>query len=210
MTRTPTLTRDRGKTWTAAKGLPEGCRAVPDRVDANAFYAMDFASAALYTSSDGGATFAKTESSGLPSDLKADGPTWDAAPWPLQATLGKRGDLWLISRHGLFHSAHAGRTFAKVEGNGVKVEMLSFGNAPAGSDYPALFAVGTHNKIKAIWRSDDIGKSWLRVNDDQHQYGTRFRCIAGELRVFGRVYVGTDGRGILYGEPAPASAAQAR
>jgi photosystem II stability/assembly factor-like uncharacterized protein len=55
--------------------------------------------------------------------------------------------------------------------------------------------------LKAIWRSDDDGATWIRVNDDQHQYGLRFRCIAGDPRVFGRVYVGTDGRGILYGEP---------
>jgi hypothetical protein len=41
------------------------------------------------------------------------------------------------------------------------------------------------------------------VNDDQHQYGTRFRCLAGDPGVFGRVYVGTDGRGIVMGEPTP-------
>jgi len=33
-------------------------------------------------------------------------------------------------------------------------------------------------------------------------FTTLFRCIAGDPRVFGRVYVGTDGRGILVGEPA--------
>ena len=60
--------------------------------------------------------------------------------------------------------------------------MLSFGKAPPASDYPALFAIGTTETLKAIWRSDDAGKSWLRVNDDQHQWGTRFRCIAGDPR----------------------------
>ena len=83
------------------------------------------------------------------------------------------------------------------------MEVLSFGKPPRGSDYPALFAVGTNDRHKAIWRSDDAGRSWLRVNDEAHQYGTRFRCLAGDPRVFGRVYVGTDGRGIVYGEPAP-------
>ena len=46
------------------------------------------------------------------------------------------------------------------------------------------------------------------MNDDRHQYGTRFRCLAGDPRIFGRVYVGTDGRGILYGEPVPQSSAK--
>ena len=56
------------------------------------------------------------------------------------------------------------------------------------------------NGVKAIWRSDDAGVRWIRINDDQHQYGTRFRCISGDPRIFGRVYVGTDGRGILYAD----------
>jgi hypothetical protein len=55
--------------------------------------------------------------------------------------------------------------------------------------------------IKAIWRSDDMAMTWVRANDDQHQYGTRFRCIAGDPRIFGRVYIGTDGRGAFYGQP---------
>ena len=84
----------------------------------------------------------------------------------------------------------------------MRVDALSFGKAPEGIDYPALFAIGSKDALKGIWRSDDAGASWLRVNDDRHQYGTRFRCISGDPRVFGRVYVGTDGRGILYGDRA--------
>jgi xyloglucan-specific exo-beta-1,4-glucanase len=44
--------------------------------------------------------------------------------------------------------------------------------------------------------------TWLRLNDDQHEYGRRYRVIAGDPRIFGRVYVGTDGRGIVYGDIA--------
>jgi hypothetical protein len=35
------------------------------------------------------------------------------------------------------------------------VEGLNFGKAPQGSADPALFAIGTMNGLKAIWRSDD-------------------------------------------------------
>jgi hypothetical protein len=88
--------------------------------------------------------------------------------------------------------------------------MLSFGKTPPAKDYPALFAIGTREKLKAIWRSDDAGATWIRINDDQHQWGTRFRCIAGDPRIFGRVYVGTDGRGIRYGDPVGAAAVTAQ
>jgi hypothetical protein len=141
----------------------------------------------------------------LPPNLKQDEPTWHEAPWPLVATLDRAGDLWLVSKSGLFHSTDAGVSFTKRDGNGVSVEMLSFGKPSAGRDYPALFAIGTQGTQRAVWRSDDAGESWIRVNDDAHQWGTRFRCIAGDPRIFGRVYVGTDGRGILYGEPIKAS-----
>ncbi|WP_262423414.1 hypothetical protein [Brevundimonas denitrificans] len=52
-----------------------------------------------------------------------------------------------------------------------------------------------------VYRSDDAGRSWLRVNDDRHEYGRRYRAVAGDPRIPGRVYVATDGRGVVYGEP---------
>jgi photosystem II stability/assembly factor-like uncharacterized protein len=207
MTRpTPQLTRDRGGSWTAIEGLPANARIVTDRQDADRFYALDFTTGRLFTSTDGGRSFVAFAPQGLPADTKRDEPTWHEAAWPLMATTGRAGDLWFVSKMGLYHSSDGGRTFARAAGDSVAVDVLGFGKRPDGKDYPALFAIGTRGNLKAIWRSDDAGETWLRVNDDQHQYGTRFRCIAGDPRVFGRVYVGTDGRGILYGEPAPTPA----
>jgi hypothetical protein len=45
----------------------------------------------------------------------------------------------------------------------------------------------------------------VRINDDQHQYGSTNAAITGDPRVFGRVYVSTNGRGIIYGEPSGVS-----
>lgn len=199
-TRAPIISRDQGKTWTAASGLPAGAHAISDRMSPQIFYALDFKTGKFYTSNDGGATFASSDPTGLPADLSSAAPTSPEAAWPLMATFGKPGDLWLVAGGDLFHSADAGKTFAKIPTD-LRAEELSFGKAPAGSDYPALFAIGTLGNLKAIWRSDDAGHNWARINDDQHQYGTRFRCISGDPRVFGRVYIGTDGRGILYADP---------
>jgi photosystem II stability/assembly factor-like uncharacterized protein len=201
MTPTPVFTRDHGQTWAKVTGLPDGTHPVSDRTDGSIFYALNFRSGKLFTSDDRGATFQATETTGLPTDMRADEPTWREAPWPLRATLGQTGDLWFVSKSGLFHSTDGGRHFVQVQSS-LHVDMLSFGKAPSGKTYPALFAVGAMGTLHAIWRSADAGQSWLRVNDDQHQYGTRFRCIAGDPRIFGRVYLGTDGRGALYGEPA--------
>jgi xyloglucan-specific exo-beta-1,4-glucanase len=86
----------------------------------------------------------------------------------------------------------------------VHVDVLTFGKSPPGRHYPALFAIGERGDLRAIWRSDDVGAAWVRVNDPEREYGRRFRSIAGDPRVFGRVYVGTGGRGIVYGEPSSA------
>jgi hypothetical protein len=37
------------------------------------------------------------------------------------------------------------------------------------------------------------------MNDPQHQYGNT-TLIIGDARVFGRIYMGTNGRGIIYGD----------
>jgi photosystem II stability/assembly factor-like uncharacterized protein len=200
MTNPPQLTRDRGKTWIPIQGLPQRGRPVADRVNPSVFYALDFSNGTMLTSTDGGATFTSSATTGLPADISRDQPTWREAAWPLHATPDQQENLWFVSREGLFHSSDGGKTFSKSTSD-VLPYALSFGKAPQGKDYPALFALGRRGDLNAIWRSDDRGASWIRVNDDQHQWGTRFRCIAGDPRIFGRVYVGTDGRGILYGEP---------
>jgi photosystem II stability/assembly factor-like uncharacterized protein len=200
MTPIPVITRDRGASWTTVRGLFDDARPVADRVDPSAFYALNFDDGRLFTSSDSGSTFHVANADGLPSDISGDAPTWREGPWPLMATPGKPHDLWFNSNGMLYHSADGGRHFARIE-NPLHVDLMSFGKAAEGKDYPSIFAVGTMEGIKAIWRSDDMAMTWVRANDDQHQYGTRFRCIAGDPRIFGRVYIGTDGRGAFYGQP---------
>jgi photosystem II stability/assembly factor-like uncharacterized protein len=200
MTPVPVVTRDHGRTWAPARGLPPFVRPVADRVDPQRFYAIDFANAALYASADGGATFSRVAGAGLPSDIEA--PTWREAAFPLMATPDRVGELWFVSRGRLFHSTDGGASFRQTQSD-VAVEALAFGKAPPGGDYPTLFAIGWRGDVRAIWRSDDQGAHWVRLTDAEHEFGRRFRCITGDPRVYGRVYVGTDGRGILYGEPAP-------
>ena len=196
----PLVTVDRGRSWVQAHGLPPGAHPISDRVAPLDFYALDFRTSSFYVSTDGGRTFRRHTSRGLPPSLEDDVPRSPEQQWPLIATPGERGDLWVESREGLFHSTDGGRSFSPVAG-GIFVAALGFGKAPPGRRYPELYALGVKRTNLAIWRSSDAGVSWLRINDARHEYGQRFRCIAGDPRVFGRVYVGTDGRGIVYGEP---------
>lgn len=196
----PLLTRDRGRHWSPVGGLPGFVRVIADRNDAQRFYALDFPRGMVFVSQDGGASFTAQQTEGLPASVHDDEPKNPERPWPLLATPGQTGDLWVVGSDGLFHSTDGGRSFEQVRSN-VAVSVLSFGKAPAGSGYPTLFAIGSRGSLQAIWRSDDAGRHWLRINDDEHEYGRRYRTLSGDPRIPGRVYVATDGRGIVYGDP---------
>jgi len=66
----------------------------------------------------------------------------------------------------------------------------------------AIYITGKIDNVLGFFRSDDAGKTWVRINDDEHGYGAVDTAITGDPRVYGRVYIATNGRGIVYGEPA--------
>jgi hypothetical protein len=108
----------------------------------------------------------------------------------------------LASSSGLFHSLNGGATFNKLP-NVLGAISVGFGLPAPGHAYPAIYLIGTlQASLQAIFRSNDGGASWKRINDDAHQFGTQ-ALVIGDPRVYGRVYVGTNGRGILYGDPSP-------
>ncbi|TNE66600.1 MAG: hypothetical protein EP335_03310 [Alphaproteobacteria bacterium] len=199
------VSHDRGQSWRATSGLPAGSRPVADRTDATLWYAMHFASGRVLVSTDGGDSFKLLPTKGLPSSLKEDRPTWREQPWPLMAAPGRTGELWYFSaaNERLYRSTDGGLSF-RAQGGRIAIKALAFGKAAQGQPLLTLFALADRGDGLAIWRSTDGGASWLRLNDARHQYGRRFRTIEGDMRTFGRVYVGTDGRGILLGDSADA------
>jgi len=62
--------------------------------------------------------------------------------------------------------------------------------------HPTVFAVGKIQGIQGFYQSTDEGASWLRINDHAHQFG-QIRVIAGDPKQFGRLFVGTGGRGVV-------------
>ena len=76
---------------------------------------------------------------------------------------------------------------------------LGLGKSAPGKNFPTLFLAGRIGGLQALFRSDDIGTNWVRINDDQHQYGYISR-VTGDSRIYGRVYFATGGRGVIYGD----------
>ncbi len=196
----PMLTRDRGMTWTTIVGLHGGIRIVADKVDPRLAWAIDPDARRLLVSTDGGEHFAPLESRGLCPDLSLARPRDRESQPALVASPFASGDLFLLCGTALYRSHDGGLTFAPI-GPGLEIALfgLGLGADPA---HPALYAVAERDGDRGIWRSPDAGATWSRIDDDQHRWGGRFRVISGDPRRLGRVYVGTDGRGIFYGDPA--------
>jgi hypothetical protein len=188
-----------GATWTPSAGLGTDLRPVADRVNPNKFYAYDAVNGVVYTSIDGAATFS-IGATGL-----AKLPSYDLGSASLKAVFGKEGNLWLTAGNGTFpenggfyRSTNSGASFTQI-GAVTESHNVGFGKAAPGQDYPAIYVVGTIGGGYGFYRSDDQGMSWARINDDRHQFGTVY-SLTGDPKFYGRVYVGTGGRGALYAD----------
>ena len=174
-----------------------------DKVRPKVFYAFQSSTGAFY------------------STYKADG-TEDGHTWAVMSSTlphssagiivpvyNKAGDLWLSQSTALYHSPDFGVTWTKINasGNAAKLTNLTtiaVGAPKTATAYPSLFVYGTYNGIQGIFRSDTQGTSWIRVSDDLHNYGgpETQPTFVGDPRVYGRIYMGMNGRGIIYGDIA--------
>ncbi|MGK9253310.1 S-layer homology domain-containing protein [Paenibacillus humicus] len=186
---------DDGQTWQPSTGIPAGAAVSSDRVDPDKFYG--FSDGFFYMSTDGGASF-RQEASGLPKRITSK----------FKAVPGVEGDIWLAAAadnknpgdaFGLYRSTDSGASFRQVQGVGESAS-IGFGKAAPGQPYMTVYSYAKIGGQWGIYRSDDAGGRWTRINDDAHQFGAANRTITGDPRVYGRVYVGTNGLGIVVGE----------
>jgi xyloglucan-specific exo-beta-1,4-glucanase len=184
--RPPYFTHDRGRSWHACRDIGHGLVPCADPINSRIFYAFEPQHGHLLQSANGGARFSIALSN-LPH-----------SPGELRATMGRTQDLWLACGAGVYHMdlrhRHTQRCHA-IEA----AEHIGFGRGAPGRSYPAVYVVGTCGGIYGFYRSVDAGTTWARINDFEHQFFS-ISCIIGDPRIFGRVYLGTSGRGIIFGD----------
>jgi photosystem II stability/assembly factor-like uncharacterized protein len=162
-------------------------RPVADPVNSDKFYIYDTVTGAVFLSTDAGGHFVAAAT------LPAGGGAARSEP-------GREGRVWVPTPGGLYWSGDSGRSFLKftaVE----QADQIGFGRAAPGGNSPAVYLAGQFAGRRGLWRSDDDGMSWVALNGPSLQFGW-INAVCGDPRVYGRVYVGTGGRGIFYGEPA--------
>ena len=187
-----------GSSWTASTGLPAGGIIASDRVNPLQFY--DYAAGQFYVSTNGGVSFAATAATGLPAS--GDSVNFKAVP-------GHTGDIWLAGGstnagdvYGLWHSTNGGASFTQLA-NVQQADVIGFGKAAPGATYPTLFANAEIGGARGIFASTNEGATWTQINDVNHEYAMANSTITGDPQVFGTVYMGTNGRGIVMGTGTP-------
>jgi hypothetical protein len=187
---------DNGSSWFTVSGLSfNEALPVGDPVNSNKFYAYNPTNGSVLVSTNGGSSFTAAGSVS----------SWGSKV--IRVAPGREGDLWIpLNGGGLARSTNSGQSFSTISGIS-NCGAVGFGKEASGSSYPTIYIWGTVEGVRGLYRSTDQAASWIRVNDDAHEYGGpgNGQFVVGDMNVFGRVYMSTVGRGIVYGEPEGAS-----
>ena len=184
------LSDDFGAHWRRAQGLPPTAMVEADRVDPRLYYGFDPLDGRLYTSDNGGIGF-KPAASGV-------GALGEGFRVQLRPAPDHSGVVYIAaSSRGLLRWSTQGLERLPQVQNAL---ALGLGKPKQQGATPTLFVYGRIGDKIGLYRSGDDGRQWTRIDDDAHRYG-EIRLVVGDPRVYGRVYLGTHGRGIVYGEP---------
>ncbi|KAG5718590.1 Xyloglucanase [Termitomyces sp. T112] len=174
-------------TFTVVSSLPSTAVIASDKKTTGIFYGASGSS--FYVSIDNGNTFSLKGSLGSSS-----------SPVKIVVHSNVTGDIWVSSDAGLYHSTNSGATFDAILGV-TQAWAVALGAPAKAGGYPAVFAAANIGNIIGYFRSDDQGVNWVQINDAAHGFGSASaNVMAADLRTYGRVYIGTNGRGIFYGD----------
>jgi len=182
-------TINKGINWTACTGVNFSFIPMGDPVNSLKFYAYNRTDGYLYVSEDGGNSFLKSGFAGTNGNARI-------ATW-----YGKEGHIWIANgSNGIKYSSDSGKSFQTV--SVYSAEVVAVGKEKPGTEIPTIFIYGRTKStdVIGIYRSIDWGKTWVRADDNQHQFGALANAgmIEADRTIYGRVYRSTAGMGIPY------------
>lgn len=166
--------------------LPTGAAIASDKKASNVFYGGSGGN--FYVSTSSGDAFTMTTKLGS-----------STAVHTIRVNPSVAGDVWASTDAGLFHSTDQGRSFATVNGP-TAGESFALGKLESAYGY-AIYGFFTVRGTTALWRTRDVGQRWGMISDAKHGFANG-GPVSASLDTQGRVYVGTNGRGVFYGWPS--------
>ena len=190
-------TFNNGSAWTEMPGITSNnIRFFADYEKANVFYANVSNTLRTYTYNEAAGIFEYNASVSLSGAYNNR----------LTVVPGISGEIWFPRNTGglgrITNAQTANPTITTFPLS--TVTCVGVGKAAPGKTYPSLYIWGkpASTDPTGLYRSDDEGENWIRINDDEHQFGGpgNAQFVKGDMNVYGRVYMSTVGRGIIYGE----------
>lgn len=163
----------------------------------------------IYISKDGGATFYEYA---LPEGFpKVNFALIDCAnKTEIRGETGKIGTFYLaLGEEGLWKMKYLQEAdtlrLEKLTNKEDAIYRIGLGILRESGDYfneeKALYVCAMIDTHYGFYRSLDDGKSWAKLNTEQQMYGD-INSIEGDSRTFGRFFIATGSRGVLYGLPS--------
>jgi xyloglucan-specific exo-beta-1,4-glucanase len=205
-------TTNGGQTWTHSNGIPQhqilqvfspsSVSTVSDKVAAGTFYHYHCSPASnwepgIWKSVDGGKNFNKVNEDSLPCSGEVN----------LKVNPNNSGELWMsnvnaeLNDRVLRYSLDSGVTWNTVD-NLEDVKQFGFGKPAPYSTNPSIFVIGKINNRQGLYFSDDLTR--FAKNPKFYFVGNKAvslaTSVAGDPNIYGRVYMGTAGRGTIYAE----------
>lgn len=209
------MSRDGGQTFSKVRVYdPEGnevaegkLKVFSDRMDSELFYGFGEASQ-FYVSRDGGANFRQYEMpQGYP--VVDFGIIDTKNRTEVRGEAGKSGVFYLaLGLHGLWKYCYDKENdqirLSKLSKGEDAVYRMGLGLHHKGSNYrkdeKAIYFCGDIDGEYGFYRSFDEMESVERINMENQMYG-EINSIDGDCRTFGRFFIATGSRGVLYGQP---------
>lgn len=191
---------DRGDSWSLSQGAPKNA------IRSNSIWNKDFALAAdlvnedrfylfkdgvFYASDDSGATWSPQNEDLLPNR---------AGYLNVIAIPDKEGEVWIsLDENGLWRTTDSGMTFTQIDTLD-SAALVTFGAPAPELDSSTIYVYGKIDGAEGLYRSRDQGETWVRLNDDFFQFPAGVKALAGDRNEYGRIFIGSGGVGIAYGE----------
>ena len=195
----PVYSTNQGQTWTLCAGAPSPSKkVVADHINTNMFYMSSMTYESYPTTTTGGSLYVSVD------EGKSFNPVAGTSGLPagdVYANFAIAGDVWLVAPYyGLYRNTGTASSIAMSKvGAFTGAYHMAFGAPKPGSGYTySVYVDGDIGGVDGIYRSTDGGNTWQLITDQQHQFGY-LNVMEADRRIFGTVYLGPGGRGVIWG-----------
>jgi photosystem II stability/assembly factor-like uncharacterized protein len=193
---------DNGKNWDTCKNLPENLVTFNTLWTRDDILFSDKMDGSFYILKDG-VLYASVD--GISWSNKAKIPISEPSGFykSVFTSPNREGEIWFcMGKEGLWKTTDAGNSYSQIKAFNT-ASVITMGVPASGSDIPALYCYGKINETWGLYRSVDRGLKWTLLNDKDHQFPAGVKVLAADRNEFGRIYIGSGGRGVYYGSLLP-------